>query len=235
MKINTQATLKTCSESEVFESVLSLDNQNILELGCGDASLTRLIATTGEGRLITATEVDTIQHQKNKHIDDLPMVRFELAGSEDIPARDNSFDTVFMFKSLHHVPEALLDKALEEIKRVLKPGGLAYISEPIFSGDFNEVLRLFHNEEKVRAAAFFAIEKAVKTKQFSLVDELFFNTVINFENFTQFADRVITSTHSEHNLSEKSLSEVKQKFNASHGQNDGTFLIPIRVNLLQKN
>lgn len=234
MKLSTQSPIKTCPEPEVFESLLSLDNQNILELGCGDATLTRLIATTGENRTITAMEVDTIQHQKNLLIDDLPMVTFKLAGSENISATDNSFDTVFMFKSLHHVPETQMPKALKEVKRVLKPGGKAYISEPVFSGDFNEVLRLFHDEEKVRAAAFEAIKQAVESSQFALVNELFFNTPVVFENFAQFADKVIGATHSDHNLSEELLSEVKQKFNAIHASNDGSFLIPIRVDLLQK-
>ena len=34
---------------------------------------------------------------------------------------------------------------------------MAYISEPIFAGDFNDVLRLFHDEEQVRQYAFGAI------------------------------------------------------------------------------
>jgi len=234
MKISTPNPVKTCPEAEVFESLLSLNNQNILELGCGDATLTRLIATTGENRTITANEVDTIQHQKNMLIDDLPMVTFKLAGCEDIPAPENSFDTIFMFKSLHHVPESLMEQALEEIKRVLKPNGHAYISEPVFSGDFNEVLRLFHDEEKVRKAAFEAIKNAVDTDKLALVDELFFNTPVMFESFEQFAERVIGVTHSEHNLSDDLLAKVEQKFNEFHANNDGNFLIPIRVDLLQK-
>ena len=234
MKISTQTPIKTCPEPEIFESVLSLNNQNILELGCGDATLTRLIATTGTNRTITATEVDTIQHQKNLLIDDLPMVTFKLAGSEDIPAPDSSFETVFMFKSLHHVPIELMDRALDEIKRVLKPNGMAYISEPVFAGDFNEVLRLFHDEETVRQAAFAAIQKSVDSGKLALANELFFNTPVIFESFSQFTEKVIGATHSEHNLSDELLIKVEQKFNEYHASHGGNFLIPIRVDLLQK-
>lgn len=235
MKISAEPIQRTCPEVEVFESVLSLDNQNILELGCGDATLTRLIATNGEGRTMTATEVDVIQHEKNLDINDLPNVTFELAGCENISAVDNSFDTVFMFKSFHHIPESLMDKAIQEVKRVLKPGGKAYISEPVFAGDFNEVLRLFHDEESVRKAAFKTIKKAVKAKEFILVDELFFNTPAIFDNFEQFEERVIGATHSVHQLSDALYASVKQKFNDIHASNEGNFLIPIRVDLLQKN
>ena len=234
MQIKTDAPLKTCPEVEIFESILSLDNQNILELGCGDASLTRLIATGGLNRHITAMEVDTIQHEKNLLIDDLPMVTFTLAGSENIPASDKQFDTVFMFKSLHHVPEEKMTQALREIHRVLKPGGYAYISEPVFSGDFNEVLRLFHDEEQVRQYAFDAVTDAVSNNLFSLKKELFFNTPKQFEGFSEFAHKVIGATHSQHELSEQLLSQVREKFNQEVSRNQGTFLIPIRVDLIQK-
>ncbi len=76
---------------------MSLDGKKILELGCGKADLTRLIATTGSGREIMATEVDEIQHNHNLLIDDLPTVTFVKAGSEEIPSDDESFDVVFMF------------------------------------------------------------------------------------------------------------------------------------------
>ena len=141
---------KTCKESDIFEQLLALDGKDILELGCGKAQMTRLIATTGHDRTITATEVDEIQHSKNILISDLPNTTFLIAGSEDIPFSDNSFDVIFMFKSLHHVPMEQMGKALMEVERVLRPGGKAYLSEPIFEGNFNEVLRLFHDEEKVR-------------------------------------------------------------------------------------
>ncbi len=234
MKINSNEVLKTLPEAEVFESLLSLDNSNILELGCGDASLTRLIATNGSSRHITALEVDTIQHDKNCSIDDLPQVSFKLAGGEDIPARDNSFDVVFMFKSLHHIPVDKMSQALAEIKRVLKPAGLVYISEPVFAGDFNEVLRLFHDEQAVRLAAFNAIKTSVGNNTFELLDELFFNTAVHFDNFTQFEQKVIGATHSEHCLSNQLLNSVREKFEQITRINKGDFLIPIRVDLLKK-
>ncbi|MBE9561264.1 MAG: class I SAM-dependent methyltransferase, partial [Proteobacteria bacterium] len=147
---------RTCPENEIYNELLKLDEKHILELGCGDAKITRAIATEGHDRQILATEVDEIQHKKNLLITDLKNVSFQLAGAESIPTSDNTFDVVFMFKSLHHVPVELMGQALVEIKRVLKPKGVAYISEPIFAGDFNEILRLFHDEEAVRKAAFLA-------------------------------------------------------------------------------
>jgi SAM-dependent methyltransferase len=75
------------------------------------------------------------------------------SGAQAIPFQDGSFDLALMLKSLHHVPLDLLDQALAEVHRVLRPQGLLYVSEPVFAGALNEVMRLFHDEELVRAAA----------------------------------------------------------------------------------
>ena len=54
----------------------------------------------------------------------------------------------------------LLDTALDEIHRVLRPGGVAWFAEPVFAGDLNEIIRLFHDEQVVRQAAFDALVRA---------------------------------------------------------------------------
>ncbi len=147
---------------------LPFDGASVLELGCGKAEKTRLLAETGRLKEIVALEVDDIQYRRNLQISDLPKVQFRSGGAEAIPAADNSFDIVLMFKSLHHVPTEHMDAALSEIARVLKPGSLAWISEPVFAGDLNEVFRLFHDEKIVREAAFAAIRKAVDAGRLSL-------------------------------------------------------------------
>ena len=220
-------------ESRIWESKLQLDDANILELGCGTADLTRKIATAGTDRCITAMEVDEIQHGKNMQVDDLPNVRFVAGGAENIPAADHSYDIVFMFKSLHHVPIECMDKALDEIRRVLKPGGRAYISEPIFAGDFNDILSLFHDEEQVRKAAFAAVKKAVDDERFALIDEVFFLAPMHFADFSEFEQKVIGVTHSHHQLSDEIYRQVKQAFSAKMNDDGANFQMPVRVDLLE--
>lgn len=229
-----QPTNNTQQENNIFENTLSLDGKKILEIGCGNANKTRLIATNGVNRKITATEVDVIQHKKNILIDDLPNVSFEMASCESMPFDDNSFDIVFMFKSLHHVPVDLMEDALKEIKRVLKSEAIAYISEPVFAGDYNEILRLFHDEEVVRIAAFNTLKKVVNEKKMLLLDEIFFNTPILFKSFEDFEDKVIKVTHSNHQLSKELYQRVKDQFSLHLKQDGAHFLAPIRVDLLQK-
>ena len=234
MKIATDQINVNCQEVEVYNRLLSLDNKHILELGCGSAEITRNIASAGENRKVTALEVDEIAHDKNQQITDLPNVTFVLSGAQAIPLADESVDVVFMFKSLHHVPLALMEPAMHEIRRVLKPGGFFYISEPVFAGDFNEVLRLFHDEQEVREAAFNTVKKAVDDGLFKLVEETFFNSPMKFQDFSEFENNTINATHSEHNLDEELYRLVKQRFEQYLGNDGANFLMPIRIDLLQK-
>ena len=234
MKIASEKIDLSCPEPEIYNRLLSLDNKHILELGCGSAQITRDIATSGTKRKVTAFEVDEIAYEKNLQIKDLPNVTFGLAGAQEIPLQDESVDVVFMFKSLHHVPLQLMNVSMHEIRRVLKPGGLAYISEPVFAGDFNEILRLFHDEQKVREAAFNTVKKAVDDGLFRLVEEIFFNSPMKFENFVEFESNIIKATHSNHVLYEKLYNLVKQRFEQHIGNDGANFLMPIRVDLLQK-
>jgi ubiquinone/menaquinone biosynthesis C-methylase UbiE len=234
MKISAEKIDITCSESEVYHRLLSLDNKHILELGCGSAAITRDIATSGPGRKITALEVDEFAHELNLQITDLPNVTFGLSGAQDIPLEDESVDVVFMFKSLHHVPLDLMDRSMREIGRVLKPGGLVYISEPVFAGEFNEILRLFHDEQKVREAAFNTVKRAVDEGLFNLVEETFFNSPMKFESFSDFENKILKVTHTNHTLDEKVYKAVKQRFEQHLGDDGAHFLMPIRVDLLQR-
>jgi len=234
MKIAAEQVDINCPESEIYNRLLSLDNKHILELGCGSADITRDIATSGVGRKVTALEVDEIAHQKNLQIRDLANVTFVLSGAQQIPLEDGSVDVVFMFKSLHHVPVNLMKASLHEIRRVLKPGGFAYISEPVFAGDFNEVLRLFHDEKIVREAAFDMVKKAVDDGLFGLAEEVFFNSPSRYENFAEFEEHTIKATHSSHKLDEDLYALVKQRFEQHIGEDGAHFLNPIRVDLLQR-
>lgn len=234
MKIADPSQNTLCNEVKLMLAELPFDGASVLELGCGKAEKTRTLAESGRPKEIVAMEVDAIQHARNLEIADLPSVAFRHGGAEAIPAAANSFDIVLMFKSLHHVPVAHMDQALREISRVLKPGGLAWISEPVFAGDLNEVFRLFHDEKVVREAAFAAIGKAVDEGSLVLKKQLFFNTRSQFDSFEQFDARMIRVTHSDHRLSPELYRQVREKFTTYLTPEGATFLNPQRVDLLGK-
>lgn len=220
------------NETNILDEHLQLAGATVLELGCGKAEKTRIVAQKAAS--VLALEVDETQLARNKMVTDLPNVRFEFGGAEKIPAADASFDIVLMFKSLHHVPTELMDCAFSEIQRVLKPGGIVYISEPVYAGDFNEILKLFHDEKAVREAAFAAEARAISSRQLSLVQQYFFQQPMHFDNFGHFEDQVLKVTHTDHKLTPAVYEEVRLKFNAHLTQNGVDFYMPIRVDLFKK-
>jgi SAM-dependent methyltransferase len=227
-------TTRICPEIDIIHELLRLDGGQLLELGCGRAELTRMLATGGPGRSVLATEVDALQHAINLQINDLPNVTFALAGAQEIPAPAESADSVFLFKSLHHVPLDLLDQALSEVRRVLKPGGFAYVSEPVFAGEFNEILRLFHDEQQVRQAAFDAVCRAVESGSLQLAQQVFFLAPLRFADFAEFERKVLGVTHTQHSLSPEIHAEVRRRFERHLQPGGAVFHTPIRVDLLQK-
>ncbi len=234
MKIADPTAEHLCDEYELIVAELQLENAKVLEIGCGKAEKTRTIALSGDVSSIVALEVDEIQHARNLQINDLPTVSFRKGAAEAIPAADGSFDIVMMFKSLHHVPTSMMDKAFSEIRRVLKPGGLAWISEPVYAGAFNEILRLFHDEQEVREAAFSAVQRAIKLGHFALVKQRFFSTPGHFDSFEHFEERMIRVTHTNHQLSSDLLDTVRSKFESHLTVLGANFSNPLRVDILRK-
>lgn len=234
MKISDATAELLCDEYDVIAAELKLPGAQVLELGCGKAEKTRAIASRGKVASLVALEVDAIQHARNLEIQDLPNVVFRHGAAEAIPAEDGLFDCVMMFKSLHHVPANKMDMALSEIRRVLKPGGLAWISEPVYAGEFNEILRLFHDEKEVREAAFSAVCRAVVDGRFQLVRQRFFSTVGHFDNFEQFEERVIRVTHTDHRFSKEVQAAVRKKFESHLTATGADFSNPLRVDILRK-
>lgn len=234
MKIRDRTQTTVCNETKLLIDTLDLRNTKILELGCGKADKTNAIFNTGFPAEILALEIDERQLQINLALPSVRGITFARGGAEAIPASDNYFDIVMLFKSFHHVPTNLMDKALTEIHRVLKPGGFVWLSEPVFDGDFNEVMRMFHDEKVVREAAFKSIKNSVDMRLFNLDRQIFFLVRNHFDSFDDFDNRMIKVTHSNHKLDLTLYRAVQEKFESYMSDDGANFLTPQRVDLLQK-
>lgn len=235
MHISKRGPLPTDTDIALIGRLLPLEGTRLLELGCGGAAVTRLMAERFPVTEIIATEVDRCQHDKNLLIEDLPRVSFHYGGAEAIDQADASVDAVVMLKSLHHVPIDKMDRAFTAIKQVLKPGGLLYISEPIYAGDFNEILRLFNDEKAVREAAFAATVRAVESGLLELVEEVFFEAESRFAGWEAFEQRILGATHSEFAIDDKLLAQIKATFDTHlDANNEAVFSMPMRIDLLRR-
>lgn len=221
-------------ELELLQSLVDLpQHSRIIELGCGAAHLSRQLLARYPSCEVTGLEVDERQMAKNR-LKPQEHLHFVQAGAQAIPFADGSFDLALMLKSLHHVPLDLLDQALAEVHRVLQPQGLLYVSEPVFAGALNEVMRLFHDEEIVRAAALRAVQAAVASGAWEQVNEVFFETPVHYRDFAEFEQRMIGVTFVTHRLDAATLAAVRARFEP-HMTSDGAhFVRPMRINLLRR-
>ncbi len=215
-------------------SLVPLEGARVAELGCGKADFARkLVERTGVAS-VTAFEVDRVQHQRNLAGPQHPKLSFAYGGAEEIPMPDGAFDGVVMMKSLHHVPIGHLDRALADIRRVLKPGGWLYVSEPVYAGEFNEIVRLFHDEGVVRAEAYRALQRASNAGVMETALEHEFISPLAFRDYDDFVEKIVRATHSEHVYTEEVAAHVRARFAKHETPQGARFIRPMRVNLLRR-
>jgi ubiquinone/menaquinone biosynthesis C-methylase UbiE len=234
MQISSPAPAPVAREADVLAAWIPGGPARLLELGCGRAELTRAIAVRHPEASVTALEVDRAQHAINLAIADLPTVTFGFGGADAIPLPDASFDVVLMAKSLHHVPVDRMDAALAEIRRVLRPGGVACFSEPVYEGEFNALMSIFHDEKQVREAAFAALCRAVDGGGFELAAERFWTAIRRYRDFDDFAARMIGVTHTDHHLTEQQWRAVRERFARSLTASGAQFEQSIRTDVLRR-
>lgn len=109
----------------LFDQIDIPASGRLLELGCGRGDLWRENLARVPGRLeLTLSDYSEgmVAQSKANLIDLRNILSVERIDAQSIPYPDGSFDAVLANHMLYHVPD--LDRALSEIQRVLKPGGL---------------------------------------------------------------------------------------------------------------
>lgn len=142
---------------EAVDQLIDVRGLNLIDAGCagGKASL----GLVERGATVLGVEPDPIQAKYNLSQPAVPGLTFKEAGAEALPAGDGAADGVFLFRSLHHVPADLMDQALEEAARVLKPNGFLFVAEPAMGCSFYALMKPFHDEREVRTHAQAALER----------------------------------------------------------------------------
>jgi len=114
----------------LIDRMMPRPGEAILEVGCGAGSLVRLLARRlGGANPITAADVNPFLLREAVALaaaDGLTeAIDFTRGNAEALPFADNSYDCVY---SVTVLEECDADRAITEIKRVLRPGGRAGIA-----------------------------------------------------------------------------------------------------------
>ena len=221
-------------ELDVLADLVPLAEQRIIELGCGNARLARSLVQRFAGSQVVGLEVDAVQHAKNLAAPQERLL-FMAGSAEAVPFPDASFDGALMLKSLHHVPLAAMDAALAEVARVVKPGGWFYVSEPIYGGALNEIVRLYNDEGTVRAAAQAALDRALAAgTHWTAAAERRFAQPVRFKDWPEFAQRMLYPSFADHGITPALEARVRAAFEPHVGPEGAHFMRPMHVRLLRR-
>ena len=100
--------------------------KKVLDLGCGTGTFSKQISQKGEE--ITAVDLSPkmLELAKKSAIENkITNTSFLQGDAKNIPTQSSYFNSVFCINTFYHVPNN--KKVLEEIQRVLKPKGTAFV------------------------------------------------------------------------------------------------------------
>jgi len=126
--------LATLGALKVLSKLCSISGGKVLDVATGSGDFTdTLMKTLKEYDSFVGIDISRKDLESaKKRFRDKPVKLIEMK-AESLEFDDNSFDTVFMAYSLHHLERT--DKVLAEMRRVLKPGGNLIIQEEFFDGN----------------------------------------------------------------------------------------------------
>jgi hypothetical protein len=227
--------VRYASNTVVAGELLHLAGRAALDIGCGDGKFTRFLARSGA----RATGLDVNPHVLVRARDTARDGGLDIAWvegrAEDLPFADDSFDVVVFSNSLHHVAPAMMNRAIAESARVLRPGGELYVMEPVAEGAYFEATRLVNDEHAVRNLARDAVRGASE-HSLTPVTEVTFMALRTWSSFEEFAAEQVERGAARKKVLADRGDEVRALFlGAARREGDRlAFDQTFRVNLLRR-
>jgi ubiquinone/menaquinone biosynthesis C-methylase UbiE len=205
----TMADTQIRSATDVLADTVELDDRDVLDVGCGEGGLVRWMRTRG-ARVVGAECGDEMRRRAlaadPAHSDD-----YLDAEGQDLPFDDARFDVVVYSYSLHHVPVDDIPNALDEARRVLRPGGTLYVVEPDVDPPETSVAYPVVDETEVRTAAQRALDEA-SAHGFVSVDRFTYESETVHPDFEAFADQIVGIDPDRAELLQQHHDEVSRRF-----------------------
>ncbi len=147
---------RTASQDAAFLLPHLRAGMRVLDAGCGPGSITLGLATAvAPGEVIGIDAQPSLVDQARALAVQrgVTNVRFEVANVYDLPFPDGSFDAALANSVLEHLREPV--RALKELRRVLRPGGIAGVRDAdrggrIFAPETPLLQQWFSLTERVR-------------------------------------------------------------------------------------
>lgn len=222
------------SDLAVLERLVPLAGRDVVDVGCGGGGLVRALAA--RGARVTGVEISEAQLAPAIRDDAGSGARYVVGLAQALPFAAESVDVVVFMRALHHVPPEHMLEALREARRVLRPDGVVYVSEPLPEGDFYALTSLVEDEREVRAAAQRTVAGAAQAG-LERVSRMEHDVRLCLAGIDAFAARLISVDPSRAEMFEARRSELADAFarlgDAGEKPGERCFLTPMRVDLLR--
>jgi len=227
-----RSAMETRTNREVIEGALTLTDAVVVDVGCGEGSMDRLLAR--KGAHVTGIDISAELLDRARGAPVVADERYMEGRAEDLPLDPASADIVIFFNSLHHVDVDGMAKALREAARVLKPGGVLYVAEPLAQGPYFEAMKPVHDETEVRRYAYEAL--GATDDLFEAVSEFVHVNPMRIESFDAFGKRIVTINPETRSLFEVQAERLRTEFErlGQRTEEGWVFDQPMRVNILRK-
>lgn len=117
------------------------EGMHVLELGCGSGAYTlSVVRAVGENGKVEALDIqeDMLAQLKRKlnspENRDIGNIQLHQHSAYDLPFEDGALDLVYTIAVLQEIPDK--HRALEEVRRVLRPGGVLAVTELFQDPDY---------------------------------------------------------------------------------------------------
>jgi SAM-dependent methyltransferase len=168
-----------------FERLGDVRGLRLLDYGCGHAMASVVFARRGAH--VTAFDLSSgyLEEAKRRANANRVPIEFVQADGERLPFADGSFDRIWGNAVLHHLDVAL---AASELRRVLRPGGVAVFCEP-WGG--NPVLMWARRRLSYAAKGRTPDEEPLRLRQLHALSEVFAHVEVQGFQFLSMARRVL--------------------------------------------
>lgn len=139
----------------------------VLDLGCGAGNLLQRLGRYG---LAVGLEPSAVLAPLARERTGLPVVR---GSGLQLPLADASVDLACLFDTLEHIPEEA--QALDEVRRVLRPGGLVFVSVPAYEFLWTNNDRVAHHCRRYTRGR---LRRSLQAAKLEPVRLSYFNTLL---------------------------------------------------------
>lgn len=110
--------------------------KTVLDVGCGAGGKSLFYASKGAEKVVGIDIVERYKEESENLAKELGISNFEfqIQDASKTTFDDNTFDTIIMNDAMEHVAEP--ESVLNEMKRILKPGGRLYVNFPPYNHPF---------------------------------------------------------------------------------------------------